>query len=565
MMRSLFSGVTGLRSHQTRLDVIGNNIANVNTTGYKKAVVTFNDLYSETISSAASATSTTGGVNAKMIGLGVGVGNITKVHTAGSTQYTGNSMDAAISGDGYFVVSTPDGLQYTRAGNFSTDLTGNLINGTGYYVQVTDPSVTSSEKYTINGMNTDSLFVANTKIGLPSGSVHTGTVTADLSTVDGMEYGFKYFPDGYQSNITTRYRPSLPTSTGMTTTGELTMAGIAEKALEMYNAEPPTFQITAPGKQNITFNYDSANNKMQLLVGGTAVADADVTGTGLAATNGNATLDFGPGIGELTITNANPEEKTWADAATDLGNLQNLPSIPFSEKGEWYMVDASNPTTKIEKAILTTANAGADVTGVNPGTLSFATTSYGTFRMSLSESMEGMSALSDELSSSLFTIDVAKNNVADYAAAGVVDESSLHNLQVDFTKYTNLTVDSTGAVIAQLREDDELIIGDKTIQRSMGDKVVLGYISLATFNNPSGLEQVGDNLYNVSANSGSPEFSSPGTGNAGSLTTSNLEMSNVDLSEEMVNMIVTQRGFQANSRIITTSDTMLEELVNLKR
>ena len=122
-----------------------------------------------------------------------------------------------------------------------------------------------------------------------------------------------------------------------------------------------------------------------------------------------------------------------------------------------------------------------------------------------------------------------------------------------------------GAIVAQLKQDQQITVDGQTINMEAGDKVVLGNVALANFNNPTGLEKIGDNLYSASTNSGLAVFNTPGSGSAGQLSPSNLEMSNVDLSEEIVNMIITQRGFQANSRVITTTDSMLEELVNLKR
>ena len=172
-------------------------------------------------------------------------------------------------------------------------------------------------------------------------------------------------------------------------------------------------------------------------------------------------------------------------------------------------------------------------------------------------------ALAD--SGSTFSVNVNAEWAVDYSSPGQVLDSHLKTLQIDFDKYSSLAIDSTGGIIAQIKQDQQVTLDGHTITLKAGDKVTLGYVTLANFNNPTGLEQNGDNLYAVSANSGEPTFEMPGSGNAGQLSPSNLEMSNVDLSEEIVNMIITQRGFQANSRIITTTDTMLEELVNLKR
>ncbi len=134
MMRSLFSAVSGLKSHQTAMDVIGNNVANVNTTGYKGSRVIFQDIFSQTLSSATAPAGTTGGVNAKQIGLGVGLSAIGMNMTEGSTQSTSYPLDFAISGDGFFVIQTSAGQYYTRNGAFTLDKDGYLVTANGDYV-----------------------------------------------------------------------------------------------------------------------------------------------------------------------------------------------------------------------------------------------------------------------------------------------------------------------------------------------------------------------------------------------------------------------------------------------
>lgn len=281
MMRSLYSGVTGLRNHQTRMDVIGNNIANVNTVGYKGSRVIFQDIYSQTMSPASGPNGTvSGGTNPQQIGLGMALSTIDVLHTRSAAQYTGSPLDLSIEGDGYFTVSNGGQQNFTRAGNFYTDVDNNLVNSNGYFVQ------------------------------------------------------------GYQ--------------------------------------------------------VDNA---------------------------GALILDGG-------------------------GNPQ------------------------------------------------------------------------------------------------------FENIQID-PNYYDVTINSTGQIVG--------------LEKATNAKHVLGQIALATFNNNSGLEKAGQNMYRSTINSGAAAFSIPGSGGSGKLKPGTLEMSNVDLANEFTDMIVTQRGFQANSRIITTTDSMLEELVNLKR
>ncbi len=291
MMRSLYSGVTGLRSHQTKMDVIGNNIANVNTVGFKSSRVIFQDIYSQTVAPASAATASTGGTNPQQIGLGVQLATIDVLDTEASSQYTGNTLDLAIDGDGYFVIQDGGSYTYTRAGNFYTDSENYLVDSNGNYVM------------------------------------------------------------GYE-------------------------------------------------------------------------VDTD-------------------------------------------GNL--------------VYRDASN-------AICAETDAGAHLT--------------------------------------------------------------MQRVYID-PDYYDVSVSANGQVVGL----------DNTTSKS----TVLGQIVLATFSNPNGLEKTGENAYRTTVNSGDPVFDTPGEGGTGSLNPGSLEMSNVDLTAQFADMITTQRGFQANSRIITTTDEMLEELVNMVR
>ncbi len=278
MMRSLYSGVTGLRNHQTKMDVIGNNIANVNTIGYKSSRVIFQDIYSQTIKPASTSGGATGGTNPQQIGLGVQVATIDVMHTKGTPQYTGYALDLSIDGDGYFVISNGTETTYTRAGNLYTDSSNNLVDANGNYIM---------------GLDLDA----------------SGNIQTDAS-----------------GNV----------------------------LLEKINIDP---------------------------------------------------------------------------------------------------------------------------------------------------------------------------------------------------SYTDVSIDANGVVSA--------LNGSTT--------VTIGTIAIATFSNPNGLEKCGENSYRTTVNSGNPTYGKPYTGSAGKINPGTLEMSNVDLTSEFADMIVTQRGFQANSRIITTTDQMLEELVNMVR
>lgn len=565
MMRSLFSGVTGLRSHQTRMDVIGNNIANVNTVGFKKSTVTFKDLYSETISAAAAASGTgagtTGGVNAKQIGLGSAVSSISVVHTPGSAQYTGNGMDVAISGDGYFVVQTPTGNMYTRAGNFYTDQAGNLVTADGYYVQTVLPSKSAVMQYSLKNVVTDTLKNQAGGIGAPSGGViRTGNVTADLAETIGKTYKFRFTEDTKTPWTATMNASNfVPKGSGDVgiTSGAWTNSALQAAVEAAAKADP---SLAKEGSLKMEFVQDG--DEIVLQVGTLELGRATIDPDDLDTPGESTTLNFGAGFTMTVTNNKTTDPVTTKDVVDALKSGSEMPAISLKQNGDWELVD-SDGTVVDKVSVSTTAAAG----GGSTGTFKITTTEFGNFTLNIAnnEVVANSAALSEKLEQSYFSLDVESEWGVEYSSPGTVLESALQTMNIDFDMYSDLAIDSKGAIVAQLKQDQQLTVDGQTINLAAGDKVVLGYISLANFNNPSGLEKIGDNLYAASANSGTPTFNMPGSGSAGALSPSNLEMSNVDLSEEIVNMIITQRGFQANSRIITTTDTMLEELVNLKR
>lgn len=569
MMRALFSGVTGLRSHQTRMDVIGNNIANVNTTGYKKSTVTFKDLYSEMVSAASSTSgqgaSSTGGVNPMQIGLGSAVSSITTVQTPGAAQYTGNGMDVAISGSGYFTVLTPTGFQYTRSGNFFTDTSGNLVTAGGYYVQTVDAVLKAVQEYTYNSMKTATMLDPNAMdsqgnlIGVtaPSGGVvHSGNITADLADVIGNDYGFQFNGTGWEGVPSgASYTPYIASGDiTVTSTTPWTLQNIADAAATKANAMTG---VTA-GTKALSFVINGTNIDLKC---GDVVVDSFDASAGIAA-GGSADINFATAGVSVTLKNGGATDVNATAIANALESMANKPSVTLKEGGSWKLVNRTSGQEVEDVKLTCTTGLNAAVAA---GELTFSTASLGNISLKVGADVASMSELSHVLRNSTFSADITDGYNVAYSDPGTVLPGELKTRQIDFNKYTSLAIDPKGAIVAQLKEDDQITVDGHVIDRKAGAKVTLGYIPLASFNNPSGLEKAADNMYVTSANSGAATYEMPGSGSVGTLTPSNLEMSNVDLSEEMVNMIITQRGFQANSRIITTTDTMLEELVNLKR
>lgn len=390
MLRSLYSGISGLRSHQTMLDVTGNNIANVNTTGFKSSSIQFQDTLSQLTRGGGAPQEALGGTNPAQIGLGVQVAGVVTNFSQGSTQATGRSTDMMIAGDGFFITRSGGETLYTRAGAFSSDANGRLVTPDGALVQ-----------------------------GWPAvnGVVQEGGVVGDLQMPRGTL-------SPAQATTTARVTGNLPSDVAVGTA--------ITQGIQVFAADGTPRDLT------LTFTRSA---------GGWDVAGRDTNGATGATT--------------LTLPNGQPAPGSAINVggvAVDLGTVTGL-------------------------AQLRTA--------------------------SISES-NGRSA-------------------------GTLDSFS---------------VSSDGTVVGLF---------------SNGERQPLGRVALAGFVNPAGLEKAGGSAYRVTPNSGAAEVGVANTNGLGSLDAGSLEMSNVDLSREFTNLIVAQRGFQANARIITTSDEVLQELTNLKR
>ena len=467
MMRSLFSGVAGLKTHQTRMDVIGNNIANVNTVAYKSQSATFQELMYQNTQNASAANEATGrgGINAKQIGLGSSLAAInTNITQSGSSQSTGNAFDVQISGDSFFIVSDGQQNHFTRAGAFYVDGVGNLaMTSNGYNVMGWQP----------NEDGTDVLV--DTVSPLKIMSAENLTSAPEQTT--------KAYLDGVidknDSNVTS-------------STGRLVNISVYDNLGYSYIVQLAIKQVTdgTPPKP-VDGEYTITPVKL-LNSDGKDLLNKDTNPTGKAA---QIT------IGDLT------DNKIVFDTQT--GALK-IPKINDDKE--------ANFTITIENDA--TGSAGVDAF-VNP-----------------------------------ISIDLANLKMYDNKGTSTV---AGHYGDVQGRNAGRKKGALSGVAIQQ----DGKIYGSY----DNGTSKLLGQIAVASFANASGLEKIGDNLYDTTQNSG--EFDGIGkditSDGAGAMKTGVLEMSNVDLSAEFTEMITTQRGFQANSRIITVSDTMLEELINLKR
>lgn len=532
MMRSLYSGVSGLKTHQTKMDVIGNNIANVNTVAFKSSSTTFSEIMYQTISSASGATQTKGGINAKQIGLGVTTGSTSvNITSPGATQTTGDAFDLKITGDSFFVVNNGTENLFTKAGAFYIDGAGNLATkANGYNVMgwQVDPTTGDIKKDTVSALR---IMQESNLTSDPEATTEAtcgGILDANNTNINSA--------DGYVMNL------NFYDALGYSYT--------AKFAVKTVNADTKTYTVEL--SDILDSNYHSILTDY-LNGGGTMT---DVFGNPTTTTH-TYSLTSGFTYAGGTFSDANGDALTY-----DAANQKYV-----TAGGTEYTVATMFGLSDAEAQNYDPANVADD--GAGNITYSYDTTAY-TYELDFDEN------------SGLFNYIGAPGGESVLLKMGALG-GNFENINVDFTKVKNMdnagkcTMDidtgnvndntlgkgkKLGALTGLQVSEDGRIFGSY----DNGNTVLLGQIAVAVFANPSGLEKIGDNCYKTTLNSG--EFDGIGqdiTADNGKMNSGVLEMSNVDLSTEFTEMITTQRGFQANSRIITTSDTLLEELINLKR
>lgn len=565
MMRSLFSGVAGLKTHQTRMDVIGNNIANVNTVAYKASSMTFQDLMYQTTQGASGANANTGmgGTNATQIGLGVKAGAISTNMTTGSSQSTGDPFDLKINGDGFFIVSNGSEQFYTRAGSFKVDGIGNLVmSSTGFNVlgyAATDDNGTLSQDLTplkiqaAENKTSDPEATTQAKI---SGIIDKNDEDFGKSSGQAME--LQIFDDkGYSYTVKFSFHQVPGSNTAYTlqvddivdSEGKSIGAANIDKLefgekVQVEDPANPGAMIDAERSFGITADYEKK------------YVDPDDPTSGYDPT---AKLQ------SFTVTDALGKTKTFPipDSATaDEIEAQKQAAIEYLESITGESVSGSaatfaGATFGVDYNASGGMESGAMTYKVYQQTLEFAQTGNG----ELLSINGGSTTLTLGLQRALTTAGFAFQDVKlDLSSLKNIDNKGTSTPQADkgidgigkgrrVGKMTGVTIDQYGKIYGNYDN---------------GVNKLLGQIMIANFSNAVGLEKQGENLYSASLNSGDVVIQEV-SANGGSISTGILEMSNVDLASEFTEMIITQRGFQANSRIITTSDSMLEELISLKR
>lgn len=465
MMRSLYSGVSGLENHQTRMDVIGNNIANVNTTGFKKERVTFEDMLYQQLSGASAPTAEIGGINPKEVGLGMTVASIDTIHTQGALQTTGVMTDLAIQGNGFFVLKNGNSTLYTRDGAFGIDRDGRLVNpATGYRVQ-------GWLAQDVNGKPLISASGVLQDIVIPVGAKDPAHATANVDLACNLDKRTIEVPPGATPD----------------TVREGTWR-VEEKVYDSFG-NPHIFRTDfrkVPGQPNRWT--------------GTVTIDPGVN----PPTNAAVSLGQNPQVGQGNTFTVEFDNRGLLRQVTDGQGVQS-------------------PTTGA-------LNVGVsfDVAGATPG--------------------PGGAPVRQTFRINLGAVGSAENTVTQMAARSSTKVFSQDGYTMGYLD--SFKIDQSGIVSAVY---------------SNGTDRPIGQIALGSFTNPAGLEKVGETNFVQSNNSGMANIGPSGIAGKGKIIAGTLEMSNVDLAAEMVDMIVTERGFQANSKTIQTSDQMLQDLLTLKR
>ncbi|MBR3515989.1 MAG: flagellar hook-basal body complex protein [Lachnospiraceae bacterium] len=588
MMRSLFAGVAGLKTHQVKMDVIGNNIANVNTVGYKSQSINFSELMYQTTQAASGPNPETGraGQNAKQIGLGVQSAAITtNIELQGSSQNTGNAFDLRISGSNFFVVNGGDGNKFTRDGSFYVDAAGNLaMSSNGYNVMGWQVDK-NGDIVQDNVSKLQILSEANmtSEPQLTSRATMNGIVDKNDPQVlgDGKIINLQIY-DNLGYSYTARFR-----MVGTDNEGQYSLE--LDKLLDSNNEdvsdkyEANIFTGSAVDK---TSNVPVAKAKsFGLADGWNLAANGSITKQNA---DGSTTTRTPNDTGTETVDGKEVNKTDLYAQAWGFDDWNDLKSRMVSTQGTG--TEANN----VSLATILTGGGGytkpdgtaANVIDVDKRTINV----DGYFKDGgkallvnydqISGALKGVNGTSKTFNLGIQPTTKGADNPFSMASAQG-DDQGKPGIRVDMSNTSNVN-NERKSTISGVSGDDQgfgtgWAVGAMTgvsIQADgkifgaydNGQTKLLGQIATAQFSNPAGLEKTSDNLYQATLNSG--KFDGIGvdiSSDGGSMSTGVLEMSNVDLSSEFTSLITTQRGFQANSRIITVSDTLLEELVNLKR
>ncbi len=506
MLRSLYAGVSGLRNNQTRMDVIGNNIANVNTVAFKAGRVTFKEGFAQLLQGASRPPGDQGGINPIQIGLGMQIGSIDQIFNQGNLETTGLNTDVAIQGDSFFVVRKGNQSYYTRAGNFQVDALGQMVTpANGFIVQ--------GRMYD-NGVLQDGIR----DIKLPFGQKVSAKPTTETTLAGNLNASAPIFQGNFNDP--------------------------ADRALAVNEKAWTETQIGVFDSQGTKHDV-----KIQLWKTGQNTWDWQIDPIASSTIEPYQTDSSSP-PGDITL----PTPPTGYEVLPDNVRVLSTSGVAYSTPADFTVSAGPPPTVQFttnmpsdsEIKISYFMSPTTATAGVNGGTITFDTA--GIMNTNISAALD-------------FAVPGASPMHIDLKLAGGVSGLT----QFASTSSTATLRDQNGFTAGSLEDFVIDRFGLITGFFTNGTTSSLAKIVLADFSNPSGLLRTGDNMYQESANSGGAVLGFALEGSQSALTSGALEMSNVDLAQEFTNMIVAQRAFQANGKVITTADEMLQELMQVKR
>lgn len=618
MSQSLYTAMGGIASAQTQLSVVSNNIANINTVGFKQSSVTFQDIFSTTLTAGNSPTVTTGGKNPVQIGLGVQVGTIAKNMASGTWTSTGKTTDLMIQGNGFFSVRSADGQTYlTKAGNFSFDANGDLVNSQGFKVVGADELYsTSSSLYSVNvPQKVVSVVGANENMynkdlsTLNDCRLTMGTFTLNVTSPAGVTTPVQITlapPADTMQEIAAQIQTQVNAAAAAATTAAATATAAAATATAA--AAAATAAATEAGN-HITGASDSttaANDAFNTGADMTNALHDIITDAATAATtNANAALTAGimTQAQRDAIVNAAADATTAADAAL--------------AAGAGNMTTAQRDAILAAETIITTTETAVQTAQTNIATaqtaIATAQTAIATAQTALANTFGGVNVLCDATTNGTLKFDINSTQVGSLEfVAGTSNfvgqtqmkldtatgdySSKVLDYKVDVTpmnslsnaiSVSNYSIGEDGTIEATYSNGDKLTVelnrNDNSYQfkytTSAGVEITDAnvnvnpnvanpanfVIQLANVVNPEGLVAEGGNLYTTGANSGDIMFTVGGNMGIGAIKSGGLEASNVDISQQFSDMILAQRAVQANSRVFTTASDIMQTLVQLGR
>lgn len=537
IMTALTTAVSGIKSSQTALDVIANNIANVNTTGYKAQSVTFSDILSQTISSGSAATATRGGTNPVQLGLGVAVASTNTDLTVGSTSSSSSALDVALTGSGYFIVQggSSGEYQFTRNGNLSIDDAGNL----------------TVDGYQVCGWQSYTLDADGNKVFNTDGAVEAINVYSD-------SYAGNKQIMAAKASTAADFSGSLDSTSAVVSGATLQDIGStaitdwdATTSIDVVDAQGNTTEVLINWKKCAT---DGTTTSWYWQASGSDATISPASGYVAFDADGNMVTSMIP----LTTTIGGTNTAGYSDS--DISVSTGLTA------GDYTVTVAASTTTAGTYDITLTDASGNSYTAASSadGSATFSTAA-GTVTLAAPTAIAtGTTEFTVTAGSTLTFDDTPAITVASTTAG-----TNAVSVELDFSQLTTtangtgLSADADGYEAGTLQSVSISSDGTITGIYSNDQTQPVAQIALAVFQNAAGLDKIGSNLYAASSSSGDYSAVVAGTGGSGAMTSYALELSNVDLAAQFSAMMISQRAYQANTKVISTSDDMLQSLINM--